>query len=146
MKTIRVNRKYWLLLFMIFSLTLISLGLQAPAAQADLPDRPTLEAPKKDKDDSKERLGAYIELQAPGFSGWTEVQWQDSDGNWQLVEGWRGYLVDGQILWWVDPKDFNTGPFRWAIFDQPGGTMSAVSENFTLPQSAYDVVLVTVAP
>jgi hypothetical protein len=145
MKTTNLKRKQGLFLCLVFSLILIGLGLQAPMAQADLPDRPTLEAPKKDNDDSKERSGAYIELQAPGFSGWSEVQWQDADGNWQVVEGWRGSLVDGTIRWWVDPKDFNTGPFRWVVFDQPGGTVRAVSEGFYLPQSAWDWVLVPIS-
>ncbi|RME56643.1 MAG: hypothetical protein D6790_14430 [Caldilineae bacterium] len=50
----------------------------------------------------------------------------------------------GQVRWRVAAKDFGTGPFRWAVFEEPGGRLLAISETFTLPDAAYAQVQVTV--
>jgi hypothetical protein len=96
----------------------------------------------------------YIELDAINM-GWiplhTVVQWGDNAGNWYDVEGWRDtpQLVSNtfQTRWWVYPRDYGTGPFRWAIYrtDAPtSGTQAdvplAASQSFTLPLTSNDVV------
>ena len=60
------------------------------------------------------------------------VQWQDTIGDWQNVEGWQGNVTD-YWRWWVHPKDFGTGPFRWVIFKASDGATIGSSELFTLP-------------
>jgi hypothetical protein len=93
-------------------------------------------------------IGAYIELQVqPGQAGlWTIVQWQDSSGGWHDVEGWRGSLeAGGYKRWWVAPKDFNTGPFQWVVYQKPDGLLLATSAPFTLPYQANVMKLVEVS-
>ena len=89
--------------------------------------------------------GAYIELHIfdaqPAW--WTVVQWQDANGVWHAVEGWRGTADDqGNVQWWVSPTDFGTGPFRWAIYARVGGSLMMVSQPFDLPRVARQQVVV----
>ena len=61
-------------------------------------------------------VGAYLVLQDAQPGAWSMVQWQDSNGHWQQVDGWQGEVgVDGRVVWWVSRKDFGTGPFRWLV-------------------------------
>jgi hypothetical protein len=86
-------------------------------------------------------LGAYIELhlQSAPAGLWAIVQWQDSAGAWQDVEGWHGTLdASGSRRWWVAAKDFGTGPFRWVIVQ--GDELLTASDPFYLPQAAGAVV------
>lgn len=92
--------------------------------------------------------GAHIVLyvQSAPAELWTIVQWQDALGGWHDVEGWQGTLDDGhQKLWWVAEKDFDTGPFRWALYKSQGGALLAVSESFYLPDRTNAVVEVEVS-
>ena len=127
---------------------------ERPPVGADLPKRPPVEKPDQaDKDDNDEAValtGAYIQLQVhPHLPGlWTVVEWQDSAGVWQVVEGWQGTLEGAsQKTWWVSPADFTTGPFRWAVYQRPGGLLLATSRAFHLPaepgQTAQIVILLT---
>jgi hypothetical protein len=76
---------------------------------------------------------------------WGVVQWQDSSQGWHDVEGWRNTLDEnGYRRWWVDSKDFGTGPFRWAVSHAPDGAVLGVSESFSLPLTAGQVVPVRV--
>lgn len=97
---------------------------------------------------SDESVGAYIELHvayAPA-GAWTVVQWQDSAGNWHNIDGWQTSLVTGNnIRWWVAPKDFGSGPFRWAVTEGPGGCLLAMSSPFTLPDEANEILRITVS-
>jgi hypothetical protein len=95
---------------------------------------------------SGEPAGARIELHAPQAlaGGWTVVQWQDRAGNWHDVEGWRGRLDGGVVSWWVHPKDFGSGPFRWTVSEQEGGKLLGASRPFSLPGEANQVLQVTV--
>ena len=89
--------------------------------------------------------GAYIKLQVEAAPAgmWTVVQWEDANGGWHDVGGWQGTLDDETTkLWWVAPKDFGTGPFRWTAFDIAGGEMLGVSNPFNLPDKVKDVILV----
>jgi hypothetical protein len=149
--------KYSKLLFLSMSLFLIlaSLVWQAgvtPPAQAGpgLPPRETPTPARSGDDDdddagSASPVGAYISLQAGGVpaGAWSVVQWQDSAGNWHEVEGWRGSAANSS-RWWVHPKDFGTGPFRWLVTTEPGGTVLKVSEPLSLPSGANETTLVTV--
>ncbi|MEM7347426.1 MAG: hypothetical protein AAF485_24570, partial [Chloroflexota bacterium] len=74
-------------------------------------------------------------------SAWTKVQWQNVNNDWEDVTGWQGTLTQGSRRWWVDAKDFGTGPFRWVITDGKGGTVIATSDSFNLPQFPNDPVV-----
>lgn len=144
--------------YLTLSLTLIALvvgmwllAVQTPPpayAGAGLPPRDTpVPPPPDDKDKDGPPVGATIELIAPDApaGAWTVVQWQDSAGGWHDVEGWRGSLANSH-RWWVHPKDFGTGPFRWVVMVGPGGTVLKVSEPFHLPNGANETTLMTVEP
>jgi hypothetical protein len=95
---------------------------------------------------------AVIELhvQAARPELWTVVQWQDRLGGWHDVEGWRGTLDEvsngvGKKKWWVARPNFDTGPFRWVIYQGPGSRLLVVSEAFRLPRYENTVVVVEVS-
>ncbi len=94
------------------------------------------------------QITAYI-TGVPANS-WLAVQWLDGLGNWQIVSGWQGnanFLFSKGDLndwtpggigtlyqqWSVLPGIYGTGPYRWAVYDGPNGTLLAVSPNFNLP-------------
>ncbi|MEZ4864462.1 MAG: hypothetical protein R3C14_24320 [Caldilineaceae bacterium] len=106
-------------------------------AYAELPPRPT-KTPVPDKDRSKPEppAGTLILNTQPTVTGlWSVVQWQDEAGQWRDVEGWRGEINAGKTIWWVEEEQWNTGPFRWAIFETKGNKLLAASELFVLPGS-----------
>lgn len=85
----------------------------------------------------------YIQLvvsQAPA-NAFAVVQWQDGLGGWNLVEGWQTGLTNGQHVWAVLPPHFGQGPFRWVVYDRPGGRVIATSTGFNLPGQAGSIVL-----
>jgi hypothetical protein len=114
-------------------------------------DVPTSQPDTHDDDsgsnDRSNPLVAFIELQASSASAgsWSVVQWQDSDGNWHDVEGWRSVLgSDGYQRWTVEAKDFNTGLFRWQVRQGgPDGAVLGTSQTFNLPANALEVVTVS---
>lgn len=76
-----------------------------------------------------------LRVEPPRAALWTEVQWVDGAGGWHAVENWRGETNGGgEITWWVEGKDFGTGPFRFAVYDVAGGTLLGASEPFMLPE------------
>jgi len=109
--------------------------------QADLPARPT--ATPVPRQDTSLPQGAHIVLQTQ-VGVWSVVQWQDVNGDWHDVDGWRGTATNGTVEWWVAQKDFGTGPFRWAVSQSPGGEISAASKVFTLPAASGEILTVTV--
>jgi hypothetical protein len=153
-----MNHKYHITLSFIFILIALIIGLLALADQtspsayagAGLPirDTPTPLPRAHHKDRDVPPVGTTIELVAPGApaGAWAVVQWQDSAGGWHDVEGWRGAL-SGSGRWWVHPKDFGAGPFRWIVTRGPGGAELGSSEPFNLPgqpnQTAQQTVLLT---
>jgi len=114
-----------------------------PRADAALPPRPTLtptSAPVPN-------LAVIVFHAGVVYDGaWTVVQWQGSDGLWHDVTGWQAHVRIGQVRWRVAEKDFNTGPFRWLIYDKMDGDVQAVSPDFTLPDSPMHVLQVLVTP
>ncbi len=122
--------------------------LKSSAAYPHLPPRPTVvptPVPTATAAPSGPR-GARIRLTANPHLGtiWSVVQWQGGDGVWHDVEGWRGEAHRGVVSWWVLPKDFGTGPFRWVIEAHPGAPPLGVSPSFYLPSEADGVLNVTI--
>ncbi|MFN8456013.1 MAG: hypothetical protein U0401_15325 [Anaerolineae bacterium] len=132
----------------VLSLTLLAGAIRPIStvqAGTELPPRatPTPAPSEKDAPQKENPTGAFIELQAAPSGSWGVVQWQDSAGAWHPVEGWQGTLpASGR--WWVHPKDFGTGPFRWAVFAEPGGRLVGVSQPFHLPAGANTLQAVVV--
>jgi hypothetical protein len=131
----------------------------APAsAGALLPPRPTVAPLPIGASQPSEVVGATLRLDAAVPSAWQTcgtatlavVQWQDSGQGWHDVDGWRGYLPAGVpagtgVKWWVSPKDFGSGPFRWLIADGCSSA-TAVSESFSLPSAGGMTLTVKVNP
>jgi hypothetical protein len=132
----------------LFGLTAFPLLSQA---DSNLPPRPPV-PPIEDGDDQPqaeqqrhEIVGAYIELHGDVLPPevWTVVQWQDAAGNWHDVEGWRGTTDQVNYRrWWVHPKDFGTGPFRWVMTDGLNGASLATSDSFNLPAAPNNTTFV----
>lgn len=70
------------------------------------------------------------------------VQWLDGLGNWHDVEGWKGQVDGTDVVWYVDQKDFDTGPFRWIV--SRGENDVDISLPFMLPGISGQVVRVAV--
>ena len=142
---------FWLFLtaVLVGAITLILWPVPSQAG-SDLPDRNTPTATQESGDDDDDGpgtpVGAYIELhmQGPSAGVWSVVQWQDANGDWQNVEGWQGVVDNGYRRWWVAAKDFGKGPFRWVVFNSPGGLLIATSNPFNLPVLPNNVVYVSV--
>lgn len=138
----------WFLLLTLLVGVIVLAGWPVDSqAGSGLPNRntPTPAHPSDGDDNGRsEPVGAYIELHAqnPPAGAWSVVQWQDANGDWQNVEGWQGTLNNGTRRWWVHSKDFGKGPFRWVVYDSPGGTKIGASESFTLPQFPNEIVQV----
>ena len=108
------------------------------------PDQPQ---PKKPDTDRGGPLGTHIELQTqPGVAGlWGVIQWQDQQGAWHNVEGWQGTVDNhGFRRWWVDQKDFATGPFRWVVMSGNNGMIRGTSQIFDLPAGADQTLRVVI--
>ena len=132
----RSQRHPWLSLSLLLVCLLTLGGLSvflAPKAEAVLPPRPTVTAPSADEGDEGGLLPvptvAHLSLEVTPTQQryWSVVQWQDAQGAWHDVTGWRGDVVNGSIHWWVDEKDFGKGPFRWAVY-QSGGPIVQLGE------------------
>lgn len=125
-----------------------------PKAPADPTPTPRPSVPEPEPD------GGVIELVAQLPSSgtvrlrevFTVVQWQDGNGDWHDVEGWRGQLdaIVGQTVlktWWVSEDHLGAGPFRWRVYwdvytDASGGTARVLeSSPFYLPGNGQTVVV-----
>jgi len=124
-----------LLVGMILFPLLVSAGPTLPPRNPPPADAPP---PSDDDDDDGGPLIAHIVLQSAA-SGWGVVQWQNSAGGWEDVEGWQG-SVSTNSRWAVLAKDFGTGPFRWVVKSGPGGSIVSESAPFDLPGGAGEVV------
>ena len=136
------------ILFILLFIGLALLWFVQPALAG--PGLPPRDFPKNQTggdDDNDKLVGAYLALIAPDapFDAWAIVQWQDSAGNWHDVEGWRGWLSDSS-RWWVHPRDFGTGPFRWVVTQGIQGPVWQISQPFNLPAEGTEVVQVILEP
>ena len=149
-----------ILVFVLVCIVLSIVGLPAwvRAAPLDLPPRPVTPTPTASPTAqptpgprrAAQTRGALVELrvQFPDVELaahwqrlWTVVQWQDAQGKWHDVEGWRGALDGmqggaGRKVWWLADNLFGGGPFRWLVFQEKDGKLLAGSEVFFLPQAA----------
>jgi len=131
-------------LSLLLCLFIGSLCLVAPA-YADLPPRPTPVAPQVKDKPSRPAVAPIILNTNPAPSGlWSVVQWQDAQDGWQDVPSWRGAVVNGRTIWWVEQKDFGKGPFRWAVLQGESGALVATSQPFTLPTQPQKLLVVAV--
>src|SRR5512143_1602836 len=132
-------RARWTVLIGLLCSLVMTMSLLTPnqtSVQA-LPPRPTpatvtpTAAPS-----SYVREGGLIELHVhPLQTGlWTLIQWQDARGQWHDVDGWQGTLDGDLQVWWVAPRDFGKGPFRWQVYRSYGGSLLATSQAFSLPR------------
>jgi hypothetical protein len=124
------------------ALLVVALAMLPARTASALPPRPTPVTPIPTSMPASTSPGwAAIELhvQPAQPALWTIVQWQDRLGGWHDVEGWRGTLDEvssgvGKKVWWVARANFDTGPFRWVIYQRPGGKLLTASEAFRLPR------------
>ncbi len=138
-----------LTLFIFSTVAFLLVGPHFVQAGPELPPRDPIptEEPKEsdDDDDDGDPPTAAIVLSAQPVQGglWASVEWEDSDGGWQLVDGWQG-STSGSQTWIVEVKDFGTGPFRWVVKDGPDGNVLGTSSEFMLPTGANQVQNVSV--
>lgn len=76
---------------------------------------------------------------------WSVVQWQDQQGNWIDVEGWRGQLSNKKTIWWVEQKDWGAGPFRWVVYTKSSQEPLGTSEIFNLPNQFGQILTIYVS-
>jgi hypothetical protein len=171
----RNKSKVWLSLVAACAFALLAVAAipaLTPPVRADLPPRqptstPTPNPTSTTSPKSPSRSAAtqiVLSAQFPAAWPWakshwqtvkTVVQWQNAEGKWYDVEGWRGELdsvavdasgvVTGKKVWWVANANLNQGPFRWMVYLGDGGKPLAQSEPFDLPGKAGGVTLVEVS-
>jgi hypothetical protein len=109
---------------------------------AGLPPRPPTPPPPVPSPTPEPPAGTLLLTTQPAVDGlWSVVQWQDGDGVWQDVAGWRGAVDDGETIWWVEADNWGKEPFRWAVYRAQDGPLLAVSESFALPGSGVKRVV-----
>lgn len=155
----------WLIIFAAIICAIIGIAHLPTPARA-LPPRPPTPTPlptpgpTSAPEASVAPKGAQITLRAhfPLSAAyqwdalWTVVQWQDPDGTWHDVEGWRGTpdeitLNDQDEIiiektWWVQKSDLGRGPFRWLVYKSEGGQLLTMSEMFHLPDDVGRTTIV----
>jgi len=80
---------------------------------------------------------------------WTQIQWQDYQGNWHNVDGWRGTVDQNRrVTWWVGEDNLETGPFRWLAYATEGSDepIAAISEPFILPSVRQTTEVTIILP
>ena len=151
----RSLRILWMALPVIAALILLALPATIGAAGvADLPPRqptatpaPTVAPTSAPTAPDKGIAGAHIDLTAPDAPpwAWAVVQWQDGNGAWHDVDGWRARLSDGYQEWWLDRNSYGAGPFRWCVLDSAMGPVLGASEPFYMPARSGEWVHVTLS-
>jgi hypothetical protein len=135
---------------------LVAFGASAlHAAPPALPPRPTIEpiaeptaAPLPP---GPKLVGGWIQVRVANGSGqWTVVQWQDSAGNWNNVEGWRGAFDTvvngvGTKTWWIEQPLFGAPNFRWVVYEPGSGEVLGQSQPFSMPQENRQTVTVEIS-
>ena len=88
--------------------------------------------------------GSLIVLQTSSGDDddWVTMDWLAGDGNWYEVDGWRGHIHHGQVIWWVAPENLGDGMYRWVVYDDESKeTLHKMSEPFMLPEQERIVVV-----
>lgn len=151
----------------VVSLALLAVVLMGSKANsyAQLPPRPTPGLPLRPpaspgapsltpqslqpSTSQQTEAGAHIVLvlntHSPGGEYWTEVEWEGLPGHWYRVDGWRTFTSQRSVTWFVGEADLRKGPFRWQVYDRPGGTAVASSERFFLPAWRGSMIVIPVA-
>lgn len=119
----------------LFAALFASLAFQPTIASDEQPPRPPTITPF---------VGTRVILSLEGNTSystawWTVIQWQDESGAWHDVDGWQGTFDENrQVVWWVGPEHFGSGPFRWVVYDSAlRNRQLAISKAFSLPVSTY---------
>ena len=123
------------------------------AAPPTLPPRPVADPTPTDVAAPARAVGAWIQVQGPvsvSQDVWVVVQWQDSLGNWNDVDSWRGQYDSisnnvGVKTWWVDQTLFGATMFRWTAYDKKSGQVVSSTSPFSLP-NVKNQTLLTVLP
>lgn len=149
------KRNGWLALYSCVPLALILLSAWIRPALA-LPPRPEPTAPSPPTVGGGIELRIYSTQSLDGENVQTLVQWQDGLGGWHDVDTWRGaldeiYADGGRKTWFVSEQHFDTGPFRWVIYqdlETSGQETLATSDPFDMPSSngALARTVVTISP
>ena len=133
--------KYILLL--VASLVVLSIFLPA-SVHAELPPRPTRTPVASPKDSTPEPplAGTLMLSTEPNLDNlMSVVQWQDSDGAWHDVNGWRGLVMGGKTVWWVEERNWGEEPYRWVVYRNTSSTAIATSQPFKLPGSGETLIV-----
>jgi hypothetical protein len=158
----------WLIIFAAIICAIIGIA-QLPTPARALPPRPPTPTPLPTPGPTSAPTtstgaprGATISLQAhfplSAFyqwgALWTVVEWQDPDGTWHEVEGWRGTPDEITLndqdeviiekIWWVQKSDLGRGPFRWLVYVNEEGHLLTMSEMFHLPDVVGRTTIVEV--
>lgn len=147
----------FILIIILLASTLVAFGPNTSDPR-DLPPRPTpippdYVRPNISKNEELRGLKAgHIVLpllslpnaQSSPDRWWTVVQWQDSQGNWHDVDGWRGHMnIPDSVMWWVSQANFGEGPFRWVIYDTAQrNTILSTSNPFSLPDQDGEILVI----
>ena len=114
---------------------------RTPVAGETIPTRtPSPDNSADSKADAPSRAGdrgSMIVLQSSSADGddWVTVEWLAGDGNWYEVNGWRGHINNGEIIWWVSKENLGQGLFRWVVYDNDSQQqVHSVSDPFSLPE------------
>lgn len=151
-----LNRYTLLALFGLAAILLLSFGHGAMAEDYGLPPRGTQPIVVSDTIANPEKHdGARLQVHALFSESWPwdqlhwqnvwmVIEWYDNQGTWYPVAGWQGNLdaiAQGEVgwvgtkEWWVGQENLGTGPFRWQIYEYPGGPLLVSSEPFNLPEA-----------
>jgi hypothetical protein len=135
--------------FVFVSCVFLLFALLPMNVQADWPPRPEVTPLPPPKVKSAEQIRPSVatlilEVQPAKSSLWSVVQWQDASKNWHDVDAWRGAIVNGRTIWWVEQKDWATGPFRWVIYNQDSNRLLVTSQSFMLPDQARKSLVIPI--
>lgn len=119
--------------------TLATIATVPPIETVEPIDDPifTPTAPPKPAEASAGDRGSMIMLQTSSADtdDWVTIEWLAADGRWYEVDGWRGHVHNGQVIWWVAPSDLGDGMFRWVVYNNESKSFKhKVSDPFYLPE------------
>ena len=76
-----------------------------------------------------------LETSSGDADDWVTIEWLAGDGNWYEVDGWRGHIHNGKVIWWVAPENLGEGMFKWVVYsDDSKAVKLKVSDPFYLPE------------